>query len=465
MRSILFRIPVLNIPIHAYGVMVVVGFIIAIMISTRRAKKWGFNPDMILDLGVYIIISGVLGARIWFVAQFGKEFDFKIFNVFDGRLSLIGLIIGVLLVVVLYLKREKIQFLGWLKGYSKNVKIVFILIGIVSAFLFSRALYCLLDKEANMHVAYVENPSLFKDIKEDEEKKLTLSIGGKTKQQEQYVIMPLTGKYASGENAGKTVTIAYEFPKYRVFGDRVIKFSKDAALQWLKENKITAQKIQPAFYYDVFQIWNGGLVYFGGVLGAIIGGGLFCLLKKVPFWRLADLVAPGIAFGLSSGRVGCLLNGCCWGKIPRSAELKIPNTELAQRIIGENIPILSHFSASFPRGSNIYSQQLEAGLITTDAARSLPVYLTQPMETIAAIAIGFIVLFFSKHKKREGEEFLLLWLLYAVARFFIELLRADNEPEYLFGLTVSQSAGMFIFIVCALFFIIRRLTAKPMVSE
>jgi prolipoprotein diacylglyceryltransferase len=67
-----------------------------------------------------------------------------------------------------------------------------------------------------------------------------------------------------------------------------------------------------------FQIWNGGIVFYGSVFGGIVGYILFrrFVLRKfgVSDWKLADALAPLIAFGLAVGRIGCYLNGCCWGQ-------------------------------------------------------------------------------------------------------------------------------------------------------
>jgi prolipoprotein diacylglyceryltransferase len=82
-----------------------------------------------------------------------------------------------------------------------------------------------------------------------------------------------------------------------------------------------------------FQIWNGGIVFYGSVFGGIIGYLLFrrYVLRRfnVSDWKLADAVAPLIALGLAIGRIGCYLNGCCWGQpvceqcqpVPLSPEL------------------------------------------------------------------------------------------------------------------------------------------------
>jgi len=68
-----------------------------------------------------------------------------------------------------------------------------------------------------------------------------------------------------------------------------------------------------------FMIWEGGIVFYGSALGGAIGYGLFYwfVMRKlnVSGWQLADAVAPLLALGLAIGRIGCYLNGCCWGQV------------------------------------------------------------------------------------------------------------------------------------------------------
>lgn len=68
-----------------------------------------------------------------------------------------------------------------------------------------------------------------------------------------------------------------------------------------------------------FKIWEGGIIFYGSALGGVIGYGLFYhfVLRKlhVDGWKLADAVAPLLALGLAIGRIGCYLNGCCWGQV------------------------------------------------------------------------------------------------------------------------------------------------------
>ena len=65
---------------------------------------------------------------------------------------------------------------------------------------------------------------------------------------------------------------------------------------------------------EIFMVWKGGLVYYGGLIGASLACILYTRLKKLPLWKVADILAPSIALGYVFGRIGCLLNGCCYGR-------------------------------------------------------------------------------------------------------------------------------------------------------
>jgi prolipoprotein diacylglyceryltransferase len=77
-----------------------------------------------------------------------------------------------------------------------------------------------------------------------------------------------------------------------------------------------------------FQIWKGGIIFYGSALGGAAGYGLFYwfVLRrlKVSGWQLADAVAPVLALGLAIGRIGCYLNGCCWGQAAVEETCPVP---------------------------------------------------------------------------------------------------------------------------------------------
>jgi phosphatidylglycerol:prolipoprotein diacylglycerol transferase len=88
---------------------------------------------------------------------------------------------------------------------------------------------------------------------------------------------------------------------------------------------------------DFFKIWQGGIVFYGGVVAAI---GVFVFYTrrfKLPAMQVLDVLAPAIALGIGIGRFGCLMNGCCWGEV----SLKLP------------------VAVRFPFGSIPYMHQLE----------------------------------------------------------------------------------------------------------
>jgi prolipoprotein diacylglyceryltransferase len=77
-----------------------------------------------------------------------------------------------------------------------------------------------------------------------------------------------------------------------------------------------------------FKIWEGGIIFYGAALGGTIGYGIFYwfVLRrlKVSGWQLADAVAPLLAMGLAIGRIGCYLNGCCWGQVANEEVCPVP---------------------------------------------------------------------------------------------------------------------------------------------
>lgn len=77
-----------------------------------------------------------------------------------------------------------------------------------------------------------------------------------------------------------------------------------------------------------FQIWKGGIIFYGSALGGTLGYAAFYWLvlrrMRINVWQLADAVAPLIALGIAIGRVGCLLNGCCWGQVACESTCTVP---------------------------------------------------------------------------------------------------------------------------------------------
>lgn len=197
--------------------------------------------------------------------------------------------------------------------------------------------------------------------------------------------------------------------------------------------------------FSIFKIYEGGLVYYGGLFAGFIT--LSVLIKKyrLPFLKLFDVIAPSVALGLGFGRIGCFLNGCCFGKI------------------AEHIP----WAVQFPRtldktgmvdGSPVFLHHYELGLTHLSDTYTLPVHPTQLYSSFLNIALFFVLSVYFKYRKRDGEVLFLFGIIYPVIRFWMESLRADNP--LLFGyLTIAQIISIFMFVTSLTFFITFRL--KP----
>lgn len=179
---------------------------------------------------------------------------------------------------------------------------------------------------------------------------------------------------------------------------------------------------QDCFAWAAF--WAGGLTYYGGFIGASVVAWYQLKRDRFPFWKAADMAGFAIPTGLGFGRIGCLLAGCCFG-------------------IRTNGPL----GLSFPANSPASESQLKAGLLASKMLPSLPVHSTQIYESLASFAIAaYLLLWFHGRKRYDGHVFVAFVALYAIARFTLEFLRADDRGGLL-GLSTSQWIGVGLFAV------------------
>jgi phosphatidylglycerol:prolipoprotein diacylglycerol transferase len=167
--------------------------------------------------------------------------------------------------------------------------------------------------------------------------------------------------------------------------------------------------------FEAFAIWKGGLVFYGGVLGAIPVGIWYVRRHRLPVWKTADIMAPSVSLGHAFGRLGCFFAGCCYGA-PCSGPVCITFND-------------PHSLA--PLG--------------------VPLYPTQLMEASGEFLIFAALLLVRRSKAFDGQLFWLYALLYATLRFIIEFFRGDAVRGLYFGNAVSTSQiialGMFILSV------------------
>jgi phosphatidylglycerol:prolipoprotein diacylglycerol transferase len=179
---------------------------------------------------------------------------------------------------------------------------------------------------------------------------------------------------------------------------------------------------------DTLKIWEGGLVFYGGLIFAFFTVVWVLQKNKLPVWKVADILAVPFAFGIAIGRMGCFLNGCCYGKIS-----------------------FAH-GVCFPAKDNpaAFAQQVLDGLIPSGAAFSLPVLPTQLYEALACLAIFFLLLWLEREKHFAGFSFWTFILFYSLSRFVIENLRY-YDSNFIFGaLTVSQIISIVLIAISTL---------------
>jgi phosphatidylglycerol:prolipoprotein diacylglycerol transferase len=173
-------------------------------------------------------------------------------------------------------------------------------------------------------------------------------------------------------------------------------------------------------WLDVIQYWKGGLVYYGGILGGAIAFFVYRHFRPFPLRPYLDTMAPAIMVGTLFGRLGCFLNGCCYGD-----------------------PCNLPWAISFPRPSPPWEFEVTRGLIPPEATHSLPLHPTQLYSALDSLVILILLLAFYPLRRRDGEVLGVLMVAYPISRFLIEYLRND-EGVFFAGLTISQNVSILL---------------------
>lgn len=252
MHPTLFRIPILNLPLRTYGLMMVIGFLVGAFFVMKRASREGMNPDRVFNLVFYIFFSGIIGARIFFVLT--------------------------------------------------NLEI------------------------------YRYNP-----------------VG-------------------------------------------------------------------------ILKVWDGGLVWYGGLITAALFGLLYIKRVRLPVLKLGDIIMLGVALGLVFGRLGCFSAGCCYGK-------------------PTNLP----WGVVFPDNPE--------NLINPEYRGKVPLHPTQIYHSLNALFLFLVLSWVYRKKSFHGEILFLFIPLYSATRFLLEFLRGDELRGFVevagIRLSVSQFVGIPMFLISA----------------
>jgi phosphatidylglycerol:prolipoprotein diacylglycerol transferase len=288
-------------------------------------------------------------------------------------------------------------------------------------------------------------------------------------------------------------------------------------------------EVKGSFWYKLsisYRIWDGGIVLYGGILGGIAGylGAWYFSFRKlhIPTLKLADIVAPSVAIGICLGRLGCFLNGCCFGGVacpdqpvyavhfpitaPPGEPLVsgglqsigflidptytgqgarvgtvVPGSsadraglregDLIVGMEGTEVKSKADLDAFFPllaekRGQTritlaVRREGEEEPLALAFTPRTLGLHPTQLYESISMFLLFLVLTAFYPFRRRDGEVVAVLMMGYAAHRYLNELLRADPRPK---GFESYVSVLLFLAGV-ALFLWLRRLPAQYRTEE
>ena len=169
---------------------------------------------------------------------------------------------------------------------------------------------------------------------------------------------------------------------------------------------------------EVFKIWKGGLVFYGGFIGALATGIWYVKRHGMPVWKTSDIIAPAIALGQSLGRIGCFSAGCCYGK-----ESTVP------------------WAVTFTDLNSL-------------ARIGVPLHPTQLYEAVLDFCIFLFLISFRKRKTFDGQLIWLYTLLYAIVRLIVESFRGDPRGFVGGMLATSQFIGI-VMIPISIFMLIK----------
>ena len=254
-------------------------------------------------------------------------------------------------------------------------------------------------------------------------------------------------------------------------------------------------RFSKAPWVEVFKFTEGGLVVYGALMGAIAAFVWFVHKHRLPMLAMADLIAPSLAIGLAFGRIGCFLNGCCYGGIsdepwavrfpiqspPYGDQLQagkiagvildtdedgrvivLPNErrhftddDVVKTINGQSVKSLVEANRilfkAFRQDEDVRVETAKE--VTTVPARSLPVHPTQLYSAINAALLCWFLWAYYPFRSRDGEVTALMLTIYPIARFLIEIIRVDESAVFGTKFSISQNISIAILVLIAGFWI------------
>ncbi len=249
---------------------------------------------------------------------------------------------------------------------------------------------------------------------------------------------------------------------------------------------------------DALNLTQGGLVVYGAFFGGFVGFVIYTIRHRLNFLATADVVVPSLMVGLALGRIGCFMNGCCYGgptdqwwgvqfppeSVPyrehmRTGQLlglQLGTDDSGEFVTAHVVPGLAADRAGMPDGARILSindrtlgnvASSDVGEIQEEIGRMRPLSVTtksgtfdigqaqlpprtrriQPTQLYSAITAGLICVFLLAVEPflSKPGQLLAMWLtLYPPARFLLEVIRSDGNSIGGTGLTIAQLVSLLV---------------------
>lgn len=157
----------------------------------------------------------------------------------------------------------------------------------------------------------------------------------------------------------------------------------------------------------VFKVWEGGLIFYGGFIGALVVSLIYLKITRLSIWKTADIITPAIPFGHFLGRLGCFSAGCCHGR-----ECDLP------------------WAVTFTNKLSL-------------AELNVALHPTQLYSSFSNLLIFFFILMYRRKKAFDGQVFWTYVIIYAIVRSVLETFRGDFRGDSILKmLSVSQTVGV-----------------------
>ncbi|MDD5428521.1 MAG: prolipoprotein diacylglyceryl transferase [Candidatus Omnitrophica bacterium] len=215
-----------------------------------------------------------------------------------------------------------------------------------------------------------------------------------------------------------TVLIYRRAPKFNLNREKCVDLAITILISGIVGARLLFVLLNLRFYaanpLEIIMLSKGGLVWYGGFIAGLVAMLIYVRINALSFWSVVDLVAPYVALAQGFGRIGCFLNGCCYGVT---------------------------VAPGFPLGV----------VFPPESDPRLP---TQLISAALLFLIFAILVIWQNRRRFIGEIFLAYCMLYSAKRFVIEFFRGDN-PRLFLSLTMSQIISAVIFIAAVAVFALK----------